>query len=180
VVDLNIMAKILRMTGVDLNNTKFVYARDIRPREIKQGNLILLGTYESTPWVQLFEPGMNFYFQNDLAGGVFSVVNRQPRTGEQPTYDSLTNDPDHTVYGVVAYRPSLNGSGKVLILEGQSMAGTETASDFVFDDGYLLSFLQSIRRRDGAIPYFELLLRSKSMSGEASRIDIVASRIEDH
>jgi hypothetical protein len=180
VVDLNIMAKILRMTGVDLNNTKFVYARDIRPREIKQGNLILLGTYESTPWVQLFEPGMNFYFQNDLAGGVFSVVNRQPRAGEQQTYDSLTNDPDHTVYGVVAYRPSLNGSGKVLILEGQSMAGTETASDFVFDDGYLLSFLQSIRRRDGAIPYFELLLRSKSMSGEASRIDIVASRIEDH
>ena len=180
VVDLNIMAKILRMTGVDLNNTKFVYARDIRPREIKQGNLILLGTYESTPWVQLFEPGMNFYFRNDLAGGVFSVVNRQPRAGEQPTYDSFTDDPDHTVYGVVAYRPSLNGSGKVLILEGQSMAGTETASDFVFDDGYLLPFLQSIRRRDGAIPYFELLLRSKSMSGEASRIDIVASRIEDH
>ena len=180
VVDLNIMTKILRMTGVDLNNTKFVYARDIRPRDIKQGNLILLGTYESTPWVQLFEPGMNFYFHNDLAGGVFSVVNRQPRAGEQPTYDSLTNDPDHTVYGVVAYRPSLNGSGKVLILEGQSMAGTETASDFVFDDGYLLPFLQSIRRRDGVIPYFELLLRSKSMSGEASRIDIVASRIEDH
>jgi hypothetical protein len=180
VVDLNIMAKILRMTGVDLNNTKFVYARDIRPREIKQGNLILLGTYESTPWVQLFEPGMNFYFQNDLAGGVFSVVNRQPRAGEHATYDSLTNDPDHTVYGVVAYRPSLNGSGKVLILEGQSMAGTETASDFVFDDGYLLPFLQSICGRDGAIPYFELLLRSKSMSGEASRIDIVASRIEDH
>jgi len=180
VVDLNIMAKILRMTGVDLNNTKFVYARDIRPREIKQGNLILLGTYESTPWVQLFEPGMNFYFKNDLAGGVFSVVNRQPRAGEQPTYDSLINDPDHTVYGVVAYRPSLGGSGKVLILEGQSMAGTETASDFVFDDGYLLPFLQSIRRRDGTVPYFELLLRSTSMSGEASRIDIVASRIEDH
>lgn len=179
VVDLNIMSKILRMTGVNLDNTKFVYARDIRPRDIKQGNIILLGTYESTPWVQLFEPAMDFYFQNDLAGGVFSVVNRKPRTGEQQTYDSRTNDPDHTVYGVVAYRPSLDGSGKVLILEGQSMAGTETASDFVFYDGYLLPFLRSIRKPDGAIPYFELLLRSKSMSGEASRIEIMASRIED-
>lgn len=179
IVDLTIMSKILQMTGVDLHNTRFVYSRDLRPSEIKQGNIILLGTYESTPWVQLFEPGMNFYFQNDLARGVFSVVNRKPKPGERVTYDSRIDDPEKTVYGVVAYRPSLNGSGKALILEGQSMAGTETASDFVFADGYLLPFLRSVRRPDGTIPYFELLLRSKSMSGESSRLEIVAMRIED-
>lgn len=179
IVDLTVMSKILHMTGVELQNTKFVYSRDLRPSEIKQGNIVLLGTYESTPWVQLFEPGMNFYFQNDLAGGVFSVINRQPKAGEQAAYDSRADDPDKTVYGVVAYRPSLNGSGKVLILEGQSMAGTETASDFVFDDGYLLPFLESVRRPDGTIPYFELLLRSKSMSGESSRLEIMAMRVED-
>jgi len=178
-VDVSIVSKILRMTGVDLDNTKFIYSRDLRPSQIKQGNVILLGTYESTPWVQLFEPGMNFYFQNDLAGGVFSVVNRRPSPGEQTTYDSRADDPEKTVYGVVAYRPSLSGSGKVLIVEGQSMAGTETASDFVFDDGYLLPFLQSIRRPDGTIPYFELLLRSKSISGESSRLEVMATRIED-
>jgi hypothetical protein len=178
VVDLTIMSKILRMTGVDLHNTKSVYSRDLRPSEIKQGNIVLLGTYESTPWVQLFEPGMNFYFQNNLAGGVFSVINRQPKAGEQPTYDSRADDPDKTVYGVVAYRPSLSGSGRVLILEGQSMAGTETASDFVFDDGYLLPFLRSIQRPDGTVPCFELLLRSKSISGESSRIETVATRID--
>jgi len=179
IVDVSIVSKILRMTGVDLENTKFIYSRDLRPSQIKQGNVILLGTYESTPWVQLFEPGMNFYFQNDLAGGVFSVVNRRPSPGEQTTYDSRADDPEKTVYGVVAYRPSLSGSGKVLIVEGQSMAGTETASDFVFDDGYLLPFLQSIRRPDGTIPYFELLLRSKSISGEASRLEVMATRVED-
>jgi len=179
VVDVTIVSRILRMTGVDLENTKLIYSRDLRPSQIKQGNVILLGTYESTPWVQLFEPGMNFYFQNDLARGVFSVVNRRPNPGEQPTYDSRADDPDKTVYGVVAYRPSLSGSGNVLIVEGQSMAGTETASDFVFDDGYLLPFLRSIRRSDGSIPYFELLLRSKSISGEASRLEVMATRVED-
>ncbi len=179
IVDLSIVSKILHMTGVSIDNTKFIYARDLRPSQIKQGNVILLGTYESTPWVQLFEPGMNFFFQNDLAAGVFSAVNRHPKPGEQITYNSRTDDPDKTIYGVVAYRPSLNGSGKVLILEGQSMAGTETASDFVFDDGYLLPFLHSIRRADGTVPCFELLLRSKSMSGESSRIEIVATRIEE-
>ncbi len=180
VVDLSITTKILRMTGVDLKNTRFVYSRDLRPDQIKQSNLILLGTYESTPWVQLFEPGMNFYFRNNLPKGIFSVVNRQPQQGEQAAYDSAVNDPAKTVYGEIAYRPSLNGSNKVLILEGQSMAGTEAAADFVFDDGYLLPFLKSIRRPDGTIPYFELLVRSASMSGESSRLEIVASRIEDH
>jgi hypothetical protein len=179
IIDLGIMNRIFHLSGINLEHTQFRYARDVRMDEMKQGNLLLLGTYESTPWVQLFEPSMNFYFQNDLALGVFSVINRNPQKGEQPKYNALANDPQHTVYGLVAYQPTLSGSGKVLILEGQSMAGTETASDFVFDDGYLLPFLQSIRRPDGSIPYFELLLRSKSISVEASRLEIVAFRVEN-
>ena len=180
IVDVNIQNRFFRIPGVDLDRTQFRYARDLRMDDIKQGNLILLGTYESTPWVQLFEPSMNFYFENDLAAGVFSIVNRAPHPGEQPKYDATADDPDHTVYGLVAYRPSLSGSGKVLILEGQSMAGTETAADFVFDDGYLLPFLRSIRKPDGSIPYFELLLRSRSIGAEASRLEVIASRIGNH
>ena len=179
IVDVGIVNRILRMPKLDKGNVAFRYARDLRMNEIKQGNLILLGTYESTPWVQLFEPSMNFYFENDLPSGVFSAVNRHPLPGELPRYDATNSDPEHTIYGVVAYRPTLNGSGKVLILEGQSMAGTETASDFVFDDAYLLPFLNSIRRADGSIPYFEVLLRSRSLGSEASRLEVVAFRVEN-
>lgn len=179
IIDLTIMSRIFRMPGIDLEHTQFRYSRDLRLDEIKQCNLVLLGTYESTPWVQLFEPSMNFYFQNDLADGIFSIVNRDPQKGEQARYDSVASDPQHTVYGVIAYRPSLSGSGKVLILEGQSMAGTEAAADFVFDDGYLLPFLNSIRRPDGTIPFFELVLRSKSISVEASRLEKIAFRVEN-
>lgn len=178
VVDLRINQKILQMTGTHLENTTFVYSRDLRPDELKNGNLILLGTYESTPWVQLFEHEMNFSFQNDLEKGTFAALNRSPLPGEQKSYSTYRADPEKVVYGVVAYRPSLNGRDKVLILEGQSMAGTETASDFVFDDGYLLPFLHSIQRSDGSIPYFEILLRSRSMRGESSRLEIVAQRVE--
>lgn len=179
IVDVRIENKILHLPGADLDHTVFRYARDVRPEEIKRGNIVLLGTYESTPWVQLFEPSMNFFFQNDLVNGVFSIVNRSPRPGEQAVYDSVRGDPLHTIYGVVAFRPSLSGSGNVLILEGQSMAGTETAADFVFDDGYLLPFLHSIQHPDGTIPYFELVLRSRSLSGESSRLEMVASRVQN-
>jgi len=91
IVDLTIMSKILRMTGVDLDNTKFVYSRDLRPSQIKQGNIILLGPYESTPWVQLFEPGMNFYFQNDLAAASSrSSTVGQTRASSLPTTHART------------------------------------------------------------------------------------------
>ena len=179
IVDAGIENHLFHIPGLNMDRTQFRYARDLRMDDIKQGNLVLLGTYESTPWVQLFEPSMNFYFENDLTAGVFSIVNRSPHPGEQRKYDATASDPDHTVYGLVAYRPTLSGSGKVLILEGQSMAGTETAADFVFDDGYLLPFLRSIRKPDGSIPYFELLLRSRSIGVEASRLEVIASRIED-
>ena len=177
-VDLKIQEKIFRLLESRGKLADFRYSRDIRPDQIKQGNVILLGTYESTPWVQLFEPTMNFYFVNDLASGSFSLINRSPHPGESSHYDSLANDPQKTVYGLVAFRPTLSGSGNVLILEGQSMAGTQTASDFVFDDGYLLPFLHQIQNSDGTIPHFELLLRSKNLNGESARIEIVAYRVE--
>jgi hypothetical protein len=58
------------------------------------------------------------------------------------------------------------------------MAGTETAADFVFDDAYLLPFLEKIRRKDGSIPYFELVLRSKNLGGNASNLEVLAYRVD--
>jgi hypothetical protein len=76
----------------------------------------------------------------------------------------------------VALRPNLRGSGKVLILEGTSMAGTEAAADFVFDDALLLPFLAKVRNRDGSIPYFEVLVQSSNMNGSASQLRVVGYR----
>lgn len=154
------------------------YARDLRLNDLKQGNAILLGTHESNPWVELFESSMNFTFQNNLAAGTTSMVNRHPQTGEQALYPMLSNDPQHTVYGLVAYRPNLTRTGDVLIVEGETMAGTQTASEFLLDDTLLLPFLKSIQKKDGTIPHFEVLIRSSSVAGESSQIDRVAYRVD--
>jgi len=118
-----------------------------------------------------------FYFEDDLAHDHSQMVNRHPQPGELLHYDSRPDDPAPTIYGVVAYRPNLNGTGKVLILEGQTMAGTQTAIDFVLDNSYLLPFLQKIRQSDGSSPYFEILLRSSSVGGQSSRLETVATRV---
>jgi hypothetical protein len=77
---------------------------------------------------------------------------------------------------LIALQPNLEGSGQILILEGTSMAGTESAADFVLDDARLLPFLERIKTRGGGIPYFELLLQSNSMNGSASQSEILAYR----
>lgn len=177
-VDLAILDRMTRIFDARRDRLSVHYARDLRIEDLKQGNTILLGSAESNPWVQLFEPSMNFHFQDDLLHDKAQMINRHPLPGEALHYDSTPQDPSPTIYGVVAYRRNLQGSGHVLILEGQTMAGTQTAADFVFDESYLLPFLKKVTRPDGTIPFFELLLRSSSFAGQNSRIDLVAYRVE--
>jgi hypothetical protein len=134
------------------------------------------GSQQSNPWVGLFEPHMNFVFQDDLQRKIFSVINRSPKNGELARYDYDLADPLDKIYGVAAFRPDLSGSGRVLILEGTSMTGTQAAVDFVLDDGLLFPFLNKIRKVDGSLPYFEVLLQSSNMNGNAAQVKIIANR----
>ncbi len=175
-MDLAVLDRITRLFEERQDRLSVRYARDLPIEDLKQGNAILLGSAESNPWVQLFEPSMNFYFEDDLLHDKARMVNRHPLPGEAEHYDSTPQDSTPTIYGIVSYRKNLQGSGRVLILEGQTMAGTQTAADFVFDNSYLLPFLKKITRADGTIPYFEVLLRSNSFGGQNSHIELVAYR----
>ena len=176
IVDTEIVSRLYRLTGVSANGIQVRYSRDVRPNDLKTGSVILLGTQEGTPWIELFEDKMNFRVQHNHQWGSFSVLNRSPRGNELARYDSIRSDPAHKIYGLVAFRPDLSGSGKVLILEGTSMAGTESAADFVFNDARFLPFHNSIKNRNGSLPYFELLLKSNNMNGNASQSGIVGYR----
>jgi hypothetical protein len=176
IVDLDIVTKLYQLPGIPLNRIQVRYARDIRPNDFKSGPVILLGAQEGTPWVELFEDRMNFVFLHDRQKHSFVVLNRSPHGNELPRYDSDQADPLHKVYGLIALQPNLEGSGRILILEGTSMAGTESAADFVFDDDRLLPFLDRIKNKDGSLPYFELLLQSNNMNGNASKSETLAYR----
>jgi hypothetical protein len=176
IVDLDIVAKFYQIPGVPHNRIQIRYARDLRPNDLKDEPVILLGSEEGTPWVQLFEDKMNFVFVHDHHYQRFLVLNRSPHNNEQPRYEADLTGPVHRVYGLVALRPNMKGSGYVLLLEGTSMAGTESAADFVFDDSRLLPFLATIKREDGSLPYFELLLQSNNMNGSASGSEILSYR----
>jgi hypothetical protein len=127
----------------------------------------------ANPWVELFENDMNFVLKDDYAKS-FWVINRNPQKGEPARWDSFRKDPQRRVFGVVAYMPNLTHDGNALLIEGISMSGTEAAMDFVDDDARLLPFLNQIRRPDGTLPYFEVLLETHNMGSSAVRSQVLA------
>ncbi len=176
IVDLDAAATLAQIAVSAHSSLQVRYARDLRPNDLKNGNVILIGAFEANPWVELFERNMNFVMQNDYKTRVFSVINRSPRAGEPAHWDSVWDDPQHRVYGIVAFTPNLSENGNALLIEGTSMAGTEAAWDFISDDSELLPFLKKIQRPDGRIPHFELLLATQNMSSSAVHSSLLAWR----
>jgi hypothetical protein len=176
IADVEILTRFYQLPGLRFDRIHMRYARDVHPEDLKDGSAVLIGSQYSDPWVELFQPHMNFVFRDDPLHGLRSVINRSPQPGELPQYDYDPAEASHKIYGVVAMRPNLRSTGKVLILQGTSMAGTEAAADFVLDDSLLIPFLHKIRRGDGSLPYFEVLLLSKSIDGSASQLKVIGYR----
>jgi hypothetical protein len=177
IIDALIVQRIYSLPGLDLSRTAVRYSRDVHLNELKGRNLVFTGTNGSVPWVALYEQKMNFYSSagsDQQHSGVF--INRHPLANEPAVFDIHSAAP--IIYAVAAYQPGLEGRGDVLILEGQGMAGTESAIDFVLDDQYFLPFLSKIKRPDGTIPYFEVVLKTMSLNGEAPQFEVVAYRVE--
>jgi hypothetical protein len=178
IVDLGIAQQLTQIADAQKSRLTLSYARDVHVDDLKQANVVLIGAAAANPWVELFEPKMNFVFA-DAHIRQYSVVNRVPTGTEPAKWTANYDDPQHRVYGVVGFLPNLGGTGSVLILEGTSMAGTQCAWDFVADDSSFLPFVNRIKRPDGSIPHFQVVLDSTNLTGSAIKRSIVASRVMD-
>ncbi len=170
-VDLELFDRLTHLPNALSTGYSVRYARDIQPNDLKNSNVVLSGSQDANPWVELFEPQMNFVLHDDLVKNVRSFINRHPQPGENKVYLC-----DSFEYGVLAYLPNLSGSGNVLLIGGTSVAGTEAISDFLFEDESFEPFLEKISRKGGSLEHFEILLESRSLDGSASRSQIVAYR----
>jgi hypothetical protein len=170
-VDATTLAHLLRLPEAIPERTLVHYARDMRLEDFKSSNLVIIGAQEAVPWVELFEPSMDFVFSIDNPERHSSFINKQPQAGEMKEYNSYTPATQTKVYAVIAFLPNLSATGNVLILEGLSMPGTEAAADLVMDDNRLLPILSRIRRHDGSLPHFEMLIESDTVGalGESAR-----------
>ena len=170
-VDLELFNRLTHLPEALEGSYSIRYARDIRIDDLKNANVILSGSSDANPWIEVYERSMNFVLQDNLRANIRSFVDRNPRAGEQPVYVSGKAE-----YGVLAYLASPGGYGNALIIEGTSVAGTESASDFLLNSREFETFLQKLRSPDGSLPHFEILVSAESLGGSAAPSRMVAYR----
>ena len=155
-------------------------ARNINLIDFKKGNFVLLGTTRSNPWVELFEPEMNFRFLvTDEKTGRTGFRNVRPRAGEKDVYmvEGDPRAPDET-YSVVAVVPNLSRNGSVLMIGGATGEGTEAAGEFITNPEAVQQALRTMNAvENGRVRNFEMLLKSGTIGGASKNAAVVAYRL---
>jgi hypothetical protein len=158
------------------NRGEVRYARSITPEDMKNSNIILLGSSHTNPWVSLFEKKTNFRLQYTPEVDESFVRNERPKGEEQAIYRNGTDATANHTYGVIDYLPGLDGAAHVLIIQGLNMAATQAAAETLFDAQAMRPILQQASRSDGSLKSFELLVETSSIGATAPGAQIIASR----
>lgn len=149
------------------------YAREIVLKDLSPGNVVLLGRPATNPWVETFEPRLNFRFESNLETHQVGCRNMNPQPGELPFYAPVNTARDRTVYAAAAFLPNLNRGGNVLLIMGTSSGAQESALEFLTNEEL---FKTLVGRLGQPLPYFEVLLRTITVDGVSREPSVVAYR----
>jgi hypothetical protein len=177
IADLDAVLKFSRIPEAVPAHFIIRYARELHMEDLKDSNAILLGSTYSDPWVELFQKTLNFEFDYEPHPNASFILNKHPAAGESPVYTNDAAAPSHRTYAVVALVPNLNNTGWILIVEGLTMAGTQAATDILFNREEMRSVLEKATRDDGKLKPFELLIETRSFGSNSPQANIIASRI---
>jgi len=162
-------------------HTVIRYSRHISVREFKAENFILIGSRRGVPWVQLFEPRLNFAMEEDRQTRRYHFRNRSPISGEEAVYGPASAGADAVTYADIALLPNLAATGHVLLLMGIDMAGTEAAGELVAGADFPATVSRLLASRTGKSPAsaVEILIQAKAVGGTTGDAKVVAYRLLD-
>ena len=149
------------------------FAREFALKDLSPGNVVLLGRPTTNPWVETFEPRLNFRFESNLETHQVGCRNTRPQPGEEAFYAPVNTPRDRTVYASAAFLPNLNRRGNVLIVMGTSSGAQESALEFLTNEALFAGFAAKLGR---PLPYFEVLLRTVTVDGVSREPAVVTFR----
>jgi hypothetical protein len=176
VAALNITARVTRLPEYLSTRTQIRYARSITAEDLKDANVILIGSKHTNPWDELFEKRLNFRLEYAPTVDQSWVVNEDPRAAEQEVYRNGVDGTSNRTYGTISYLLAPDGSGHVLILQGLNMAATQAAAEVVFNRDMIRPILQQATLPNGGLRPFELLIETSSVGATDPGAQIIATR----
>jgi len=177
VTDLNAVMRFSRLPQANAGQLIVRYARDLHMQDLKDANVILLGSSFSNPWAELFEKTLNFGFNYQPHPNASLIVNRHPQAGELPVYENDATGPSHRTYALIGFVPNLNNTGWALLVEGLTMAGTQAAVDTLFNRDVMRPLLGQFKNPDGSLNPFEILIETRSFGSDSPQASVVATRV---
>ena len=176
--DINIASRLVELSlQFGGSRAPIRYARHMNIRDFKTENLILIGSRRGVPWVQLFEPQMNFYFEEKKAAHQFYLRNKRPKPGELATYVPMERGGVTETYAVIALLPNLGNTGAVLVLSGISMVASEAAGEWVARKEFSQELTDLLGPQAVREQYFEVLLKTRAVAGASRNSEIVTYRL---
>ena len=157
------------------------HARQMHTRDFRNGNFILLGSSVSNPWAGLFpQAESNFPYGELPTPGLPEVIlNKQPRAGEPSSFVVHKDDRtgDKITYARVSLLPNLTNTGRVLLIEGQSMSATEMSGGILVreDSSVKLRKMLELDARS-PLPELEMILEVTEQNEIGERVELVAAR----
>ena len=177
IADANLAQRIARVNAVQGRAVEVVLARRADSQRMQAHNVILSGPRRSNPWVELFEPRLNFQTRFEEHTRRAWLQNMKPAAGEAAEYPVQWNK---VGFGRVAYLPSLQGGASALVLSGIDMSSTDACSDFVTNEARVADLLRRLGVGAAApIPHFEVLLRTNLLLGTTADYEVVGHRRHD-
>lgn len=176
-VSLGISTALTRLPEFTADRTQIRFARSLAVEEMRNANVILLGSSHSNPWVLLFEPRLNFQFVYTPEVDRSFIVNRHPQAGEHAQYANGTAEGHAPTFATVAYLPDTGGAAHVLIVEGLNMAGTQAAANILFSPAAMRPVLRAASGPGGRLHAFEMLIETTSVNASAPAARVIATRV---
>ena len=138
---------------------------------------VLIGSVGSNPWASIADASANFriVYRKGMEGA--TIINTHPEPGEALSYASHWNEPGHETFALIAFLPNLDGNGRLLLLQGLDVAGTQAAAETLFHPAAIVPILRRATRPDGSMRFFEILLRSTSIESNSAGTQVIASRV---
>lgn len=176
--DVNLVSRLTRTAGLLGSSANAEFARDFSFRQLKSGNMILLGTRQSNPWIQQFDSYLALRWKFDPELSSYYPVDTTAGPSEQDKFRSSSDgSKTHEGYASVAFLPNPGGTGNVLIISGTGGAAVSAGLEFLNDEPSMSQLSSRLNSKDkNVFPYFEVLLKAEQGGGLARNVTIVKAR----
>ena len=156
------------------------HARQVNARDLRSGNVIILGSSHANPWAELFDSSRSNFQFAEAAPGQWAVIrNRQPKAGEPAAYEVQrdTRTGRMVTYAQVSLVENNSRNGRVLLIAGQSTSATELAGEFALRADSAGLVLRRLGLAGQAqIPEMEMILRVSELNQHGDSVELVACR----